>query len=314
MSEPVSLRVGQTTYWYFSEYGIQSPIFFLKNYWLLKSFWKFFETTRDRITVFTDISFGKYYIFIYILLIIMSNNILKKRQKVLKKRVIFMLFKNIVRKRKHWPDRIWFNHYNKVIRFVLDTNKRFLSYCNLTCQKFGKNILAKFFNKKLLPLNKKMQVLDIPLQIKVNNIFSVIDRSYVYIWRSFYFLICKHMWYAKNMRYFVSTIKLCFTFLLIPNAQLLADHIAYLLKKSRKHWQIIKTMKQLLSLLEWFSPNFKNIKIKVKGCIQDSERTRSATIGRDFVTTQTFTTPLEYALAHAATPFGSLGIKVWIVR
>lgn len=112
------------------------------------------------------------------------------------------------------------------------------------------------------------------------------------------------------MRYFVSTIKLCFTFLLVPNAQLLADHIAYLLKKSRKHWPIIKTLKQLLSLLEWFGPNFKNIKIKFKGCIQDSERTRSVTIGRDFVTTHTFTTPLEYALAHAATPFGSLGIKV----
>lgn len=38
MSEPVSLRVGQTAYWYFSQYGIQNPILFLKNYWLLKSF------------------------------------------------------------------------------------------------------------------------------------------------------------------------------------------------------------------------------------------------------------------------------------
>lgn len=66
----------------------------------------------------------------------------------------------------------------------------------------------------------------------------------------------------------------------------------------------------MLSLLEWFSPNFKNIKIKVKGCIQDAERTRSVTIGQNFVITQTFSTPLEYALAHAATPFGSLGIKV----
>lgn len=118
------------------------------------------------------------------------------------------------------------------------------------------------------------------------------------------------MWYAKKMRYFVSTVKMCFIFLLFPNAQLLVDHIAYLLKKSRKHWQIIKTIKQLLLLLEWFSPNFKNIKITIKGCIQDAERTRSVTVGRDFVVTQTFGTTLEYALAHAATPFGALGIKV----
>lgn len=111
----------------------------------------------------------------------MSNNILRKRQKILKKRMIFMLFKNIIRRRKHWPDRVWFSHYNKVVRFVLHTNNRFLSYCNIACQKFGKNILASFFNKKLLHLNKKMQVLDIPLQVKVSNIFSVVDRGYVYM-------------------------------------------------------------------------------------------------------------------------------------
>jgi ribosomal protein S3 len=64
----------------------------------------------------------------------------------------------------------------------------------------------------------------------------------------------------------------------------------------------------------WFTPNFKNIKISISGCIQDSERTRHINIGQDFITTQTFSQPLDYALAHAASAFGALGIKVWIIK
>jgi ribosomal protein S3 len=60
----------------------------------------------------------------------------------------------------------------------------------------------------------------------------------------------------------------------------------------------------------WFTPVFSNIKICIRGCIADSERTRSIIIGQNSVTTQTFNKRVDYAITHAATPFGALGIKI----
>lgn len=62
--------------------------------------------------------------------------------------------------------------------------------------------------------------------------------------------------------------------------------------------------------MHWFTPSFSNIKILINGCIADSERTRSIIIGQQSLTTQTFTSRIDYAVAHAATPFGALGIKI----
>ena len=60
----------------------------------------------------------------------------------------------------------------------------------------------------------------------------------------------------------------------------------------------------------WFTPVFSNIKIRISGCIADSERTRSIIIGQNSVITQTFKNRVDYAVAHAATPFGALGVKI----
>lgn len=59
-----------------------------------------------------------------------------------------------------------------------------------------------------------------------------------------------------------------------------------------------------------FLPVFETFKLRVKGCIQDSERTKYINIGQNYVITQTFNESLYYAVAHAATPFGALGIKL----
>jgi ribosomal protein S3 len=155
--------------------------------------------------------------------------------------------------------------------------------------------------------------LTLPLRLRIADIFSAIDRNYTLIWKKFYNFVCNQLWFARKMRYFLSTIKLCFIMIFKPNAQLLADHIAFLFKKSRKHWQIIKTFKEILTIMQWFTPAFKTIKIQIQGCINDSERTRSATIGQAFIITQTFLQRLDYGISQAATPFGALGIRIWII-
>ena len=95
-----------------------------------------------------------------------------------------------------------------------------------------------------------------------------------------------------------------------PSAQLMVDHLAYLFKNSRKHWQIIYTIKHLYKFFAYCFPVFSELKIRIKGCIQDSERTKYINIGKNFVVTQTFNNVINYAVAHSATPFGALGIKL----
>ena len=137
-----------------------------------------FEVTRDRITVFTDFSIEKYYIYIYVLLLLIIGQFMNKKQKYFKKRILFILFKRTLRRRQN-KLRLRFSNYNRLIKFVSTMNNRFLSYCDLVCQKFSYNLLSLLMKKtalftKTLPLN-------LSCRIKVENIFSMLERTYVYI-------------------------------------------------------------------------------------------------------------------------------------
>ena len=256
-SEPVSMRVGNTTFWEFLDFTeYRSPDILIK-YWLFLSFRKMFEKKRERITLFTDIYMAKYYIYIYIVLAITKNFVfLKKRQKF-KKRIYFSLFKKRTVRLEHKSSFVKYKHYIKAINFVLYEKNRFLAYCDLVCEKFQRTFLASLLKLKPTFQLKKTNFFDIPFRLKVKNFFSILDRNYTYIWKSFNRLIKTHMWFAIKARYFLSTVKICFLFMFSPNAQLMVDHIAYLLKNSRKHWQVIKTIQQLFSFFASYLPVFK---------------------------------------------------------
>lgn len=321
-SEPNALRTFLSYYWAFEDFGMPKTEKFLQNYWLLSGFTKIFETTRDRITLFTNFWTSSFFLFFSLLLLITKQGFIRNKQETFKRRILFKLFRGYLRiKRITRNKRIQFNtkkskiffrpHYKQLLKFVSTVNLRFTKYCIITCNKL-KNVLHSLVEKKNSALTQISNLLSVPLRIRIADIFSAIDRNYIMLWKNFYNFIKGQLWFAKRMRYFLSTIKVCFVTTFKPNVQLLADHIAFLLKKSRKHWQIIKTLSEIVHIMHWFTPSFSNIKILISGCIADSERTRSIIIGQNSVTTQTFTRRVDYAVAHAATPFGALGIKIWI--
>lgn len=140
-----------------------------------------FEKKREKITLFTDISITKYYIFIYIVLAITKNFIFLKKKQRFKQRLYFSLFK----KRAIWSQYknkdLRFKHYLKSINFILYEKGRFLAYCDLVCEKFQRTFLASLLKAKPMFQLKKTNFFDIPFRLKVKNFFSVLDRNYSYI-------------------------------------------------------------------------------------------------------------------------------------
>lgn len=320
-SEPNAIRANLVYYWIFEDFGIPQTAKFLQNYWLLYGFNKIFETTRDRITIFADYCTSNFFIFFSILLLITKQSFIRNNHEILKRRILFKLFKGYLRvKRVTRNKKIQFKekikmftpYYKQLLKFVNTLNIRFVKYCIITCQKLN-NTLLSLIKKNNNNLIQTTNSLVLPLRINIADIFAALDRNYIILWQNFYNFIKSQLWFARGMRYFLSTIKVCFITTFKPNAQLLADHIAFLLKKSRQHWQIIKTLTEIIHIMHWFTPAFATIKINIRGCIADSERTRSIIIGQKSVITQTLRKRIDYAVSHAATPFGALGIKIWIL-
>ena len=320
-SEPNSLRTNIAFYWIFERFGIPNPYEFLQNYWLLLGLNKIFEVTRDRITIYADYHASNFFMFFSILLLITKQGFIKNIQETLKRRIFFKLFRGYLRIRRVMRNKkIQFKekkiflqlYYKQLLTFVNAKNGQFLKYCTIMCKKLN-NTLSNLINQKNHGLVQISNELNLPLRVRVADIFSNIDRNYTIIWRDFYSFVRGQLWFAKKMRYFLSTIKLCFIIAFQPNVQLFADHIAFLLKKSRKHWQIIKSLSEIIHIMHWFTPVFTNIKIHIQGCIADSERTRSIIIGQTSVITQTFFKRIDYGVSHAATPFGTLGVKIWLI-
>lgn len=320
-SEPNSLRTSITFYWLFEHFGSSNPQKFLQNYWLLHGFSKIFEATRDRITIYVDYFASSFFLFFSVLLLITKQGFIKNRQETFKRRIFFKLFRGYLWRKSTYDKKTlnvkykkeyFRNYYRQLLTFVNIKNDRFLKYCVITSKKLN-NTLSTLIHEKNKGLMKVANELTLPFRIRIADIFSAIDRNYILLWRNFYNFIRAQLWFARNMRYFMSTVKLCFINTFKPNVQLFADHIAFLLKKSRQHWQIIKTIKEILQIMHWFTPVFTSIKIHIQGCIADSERTRSVILGQPFIITQTFCKRLDYGVSHAATPFGALGIKIWMI-
>jgi hypothetical protein len=315
VSNANALRLSISSYWDFSHFFNQKVSEFVNDYWLSGAFRKMFESKRDRITLFTDVSFSNHYIFIYVVLALTETILWKKKRARAKKRIFFSLFKKktwYIKKPTLFRQKPKKTHYNKLLTLLAENNKRFKAYCAILCSRVKSNFVPKLLKSVGLDKTRSM-FFAIPLKIKIRSFFSILDRDYSYVWKSFYTQVCTQLWYAKKMRYFLSTLKIFFFFMFVANAQVMVDHIAYLLKKSRKHWSLLKTFNQLFSLFAIYLPSFRTFKITIAGCINDSERTRSITLGQNFVVTQTFAQPLNYALAHAATPFGALGVRIWIL-
>jgi hypothetical protein len=209
----------------------------------LYGFSKIFATTRDRITIFVDYYTSNFFIFFSILLLITKQGFIKNNQEALKRRILFKLFRGYLRIRRVSRNkkiilkekrRMFQPHYKQLLKFVCTLNARFAKYCTVTCQKLNSTVLS-VIKKKSTVLIPTSNVLSLPLRIHIADIFSAIDRNYILLWRSFYNFVKLQLWFARGMRYFLSTIKICFISIFKPNVQLLADHIAFLLKKSRQH-------------------------------------------------------------------------------
>lgn len=146
-----------------------------------------FEATRERITLFTDIYFKNYNIFIYIILAVTELVLWKRNRARLKKRIFFSLFKKkSFRKKYSKVKKIAKTQYNKLLTFVLKKNARFKSYCDVICSRFQKDFAAKLLKDVPAFQTTQMLFFDIPFKLKVTNVFSVVAREYSYIWRSFY--------------------------------------------------------------------------------------------------------------------------------
>ena len=179
------------------------------------------------------------------LLLITKQGFRRNKQEAFKRRILFKLFRGYLRIRRVTRNkRIQFNmkkskiffrpHYKQLFKFVSTLNLHFIKYCAITCSKL-KNVLYSLVEKKNSPLQQISNLLSVPLRIRITDIFSAVDRNYMLLWKIFHNFIKRQLWFAKRMRYFLSTIKVCFITTFKPNVQLLADHIAFLLKKSRKH-------------------------------------------------------------------------------
>lgn len=141
-----------------------------------------FEATRERITLFADIYFKNYNIFIYIILAVTELIFWKKKRARLKKRIFFSLFKKKDFRRKYTKiKKIAKTQYNKLLTFILEKNMRFNSYCDLLCSRFQQDFLTKLL--KVVPVFHPANVLffDIPFKLKITNLFSVVAREYSYI-------------------------------------------------------------------------------------------------------------------------------------
>lgn len=93
------------------------------------------------------------------------------------------------------------------------------------------------------------------------------------------------------------------------NLQPLIDQIAFELEKTKKHWPVLRTIRELIRRLK--PHTYTGYRFVVRGRISSSKRTRKFYITGGRIPISSFTNRMTFALCHAKARIGSFGIKAW---
>lgn len=121
----------------------------------------------------------------------------------------------------------------------------------------------------------------------------------------------------KKKKFFSSTVKTLFVSSQFSVAEIVAKHIAAELRKIRRHFDFIKFFTRLLDIIDWYHNDHTYIKVTIKGCIQDSLRTKKIVLNSRkamYAPISSFDTNYDYRVSHSSTAFGVLGVKTWYTR
>jgi len=93
------------------------------------------------------------------------------------------------------------------------------------------------------------------------------------------------------------------------SAQLIAENIAYAL---RKRINVRRAVNQALEKAK--EKGVKGIRIKVSGRLNGADIARSEFVTYGSIPLSTFRADIDYAMIHAWTTYGTVGVKVWVYQ
>ena len=117
----------------------------------------------------------------------------------------------------------------------------------------------------------------------------------------------------KGMRFFLKTYKYLLLFFLFKDVALLGKLLTFLFSKTRKHRKVLKFLVNLLKFFWRFFPKLKILHFCLSGRFNGKERTlrRWVRFGKH-LKVQSFGESIQYFIQRIITPYGSLGLQIWL--
>lgn len=194
---------------------------------------------------------------------------------------------------------------------ILKNYKKYLAALNYNTLKNLKNnsFLEKFFESISLFLNKNSNIIFTLKQLNKDKKQVITKKTYKTLKKNFVQL----RKYKQN-EFFIEGVNALFTSITNKNSSLLiAEYIAYNLKKLKRHNFFLKFIKTTLVLFNKKFSNIDGIKIKIKGRFNGAPRAKHKIflIGNG-VPVLSIKSKVDYTETTAYTPNGTFGIKIWI--
>ncbi len=117
----------------------------------------------------------------------------------------------------------------------------------------------------------------------------------------------------KSMRFFFKTYKYLLLFFFFKDVFLLGKLFTFLFSKTRKHKNVLKFLLNLIKFFWRFFPKLKVLHFCLSGRFNGKERTlrRWIRLGKH-LKVQSFSESLQYYTNRIITPYGSLGLQIWL--
>ena len=213
---------------------------------------------------------------------------------------------------------------NKQMNFFTNNiNKK--NYLKINNKKINYNIKKNDYKKKNRLIIKNLNNIKNELSILCNSNVNIIlinslnllffnfkDYSVNFLHDLLYKKAARFKQETKNVKDIVYLIMISFFF---KDAALLAKILNFIFKTSKKkakHWRLINFIKIILSKVSSFYNDINAYKIKIKGRINHSRRSRFIYIQKNLIPNQTFNNFIDYGYMQTKTKSGTLGIKVWL--
>lgn len=120
-------------------------------------------------------------------------------------------------------------------------------------------------------------------------------------------------WYRVN-EFFSSTMMTLQFSLAILNTSLLSEVIINLLRKHKRHWLILRFLKNLVGRDYKMNKHIRGLRIKISGKINGFSRKKRRILAWGIMPLQTIANNIDYSYRVAVTKFGVFGIKVWLYK